>query len=195
MYLIGYKLSSSRFWCLLNKTEKWGGMCRIGTEFFVYVFFCGWGRFPPRPSRARPTPSAGSPPPRNAPYRCHAERHADENQHRIVIPHVIPAKAGSSFFSSKGALVILALLRSADCCASELVTQVTLVTASLGLVVFHAANGKTVFFIMKTFVSCIHVITQFNGFMPFRFILKSQMINTQIHNTYVLRRKFRHTTI
>ena len=62
MYLIGYKLSSSRFWCLLYKTEKWGGMCRIGTEFFVYVFFCGWGRFPPRPSRARPTPSAGSPP-------------------------------------------------------------------------------------------------------------------------------------
>ena len=86
MYLIGYKLSSSRFWCLLYKTEKWGGMCRIGTEFFVYVFFCGWGRFPPRPSRARPTPSAGSPPQR-------------------PLPHVIPAKAGTSFFSSKGAVL------------------------------------------------------------------------------------------
>ena len=67
MYLIGYKLSSSRFWCLLYKTEKWGGMCRIGTDFFVYVFFCGWGRSPPRPSRARPTPSAGSPPQRPRP--------------------------------------------------------------------------------------------------------------------------------
>ena len=43
--------------------------------------------------------------------------------------------------SAVGALVVLALLRSADYCASELVTQVNLVTVSLGLVVFHAANG------------------------------------------------------
>jgi len=60
---------------------------------------------------------------------------------------VNPAKAGTSFFSSKGALVILALLRSADYCASELVTQVNLVTVSLGLVILYTADGETMDFI------------------------------------------------
>ena len=59
---------------------------------------------------------------------------------------VMPAKAGTSFFSSKGALVVLALLRSAGCCASELVTQVNLVTASLGLVILYAADGDRISF-------------------------------------------------
>ena len=121
MYLIGYKLSSSRFWCLLYKTEKWGGMCRIGTEFFVYVFFCGWGRSPPRPSRARPTPSAGSPPQRPLPLstnRCHpreggdlllfvergspTERHADENQHQMSLSE--KNVLNGSMFAARGSL-------------------------------------------------------------------------------------------
>ena len=36
--------------------------------------------------------------------------------------------------------LVLALLRSADCCASEMVVQASLVTALLGLQVFDATN-------------------------------------------------------
>ena len=50
-------------------------MCRIGTEFFVYVFFADGGGLPLGRAALGLPPLRGAP--RNAPYRCHAERHAD----------------------------------------------------------------------------------------------------------------------